>query len=118
MIEAPLYAKGVSARFLETVKDMIQVVIIAWPRPGKKKLLWNAQFMYPHELEDQYIDKAMSDSLDESLSVQPHLREDYLRNRFRSYMNRFRLHTLKNGKLNLNIELEGHSISVTPTNYP
>lgn len=118
VIEVPLYAQGVSPRFLETVKDMIQVVIIASPRSEKETLLWNAQFMYPHELEDRYIAKAMSDSLDESLDVQPHLREDYLRNRFRSYMNRFRLYTPNNGKLSLKIELEEHSISVTPLNYP
>jgi|SRR3989344_8594635 len=116
MIFAPLYAQGVSRLFLETVKDMIQVVIIATPKAERETLLWNAQFMYPHELEDRYVAKVMSQSNDELGDVQPHLREDYLRNRFRSYMNRFRLYTQNRKKLSLKIELQANTISVSPTN--
>ena len=118
MIFAPLYAQGVSRLFLETVKDMIQVVIIATPKAERETLLWNAQFMYPHELEDRYVAKVMSQSNDELGDVQPHLREDYLRNRFRSYMNRFRLYTPNHNKLALKIELQANTIAVTPLNYP
>ena len=118
MITVPLYAQGVSRRFLETVKDMIQIVIIASPKNEQQKLLWNAQFLYPHELENRYVAKVMSESNDEIGDVLPHMREDYLRNRFRSYMNRFRLYTPNNKKLSLNIELEANTISVTPQNYP
>ncbi|HSX25456.1 MAG TPA: hypothetical protein VLE89_00425 [Chlamydiales bacterium] len=118
MITMPLYAQRVSRLFLETVKDMIQVVVIAAPKSERETLLWNAQFMYPHELEDRYVAKVMSESNDEVGDVQPHLREDYLRNRFRNYMNRFRLYTPNNKKLSLKIELQANSISVTPQNYP
>lgn len=117
VFNAPLYAQGVSKLFLETVKDMIQVVIIAAPKTERETLLWNTQFMYPHELEDRYIAKVLSESSDELFDVQPHLQEDYLRNRFRSYMNRFRLYTPQNNKLSLKIELKGSSIFVTPQNY-
>lgn len=116
MISAPLYAKGVSQLFLETVKDMIQVVVIASPKMERETLLWNAQFMYPHELENRYVAKVMSESNDDLGDLQPHLREDYLRNRFRSYMNRFRLYTPDQEKLSLKIELEANAISVTPVN--
>lgn len=115
-ITTPLYAQGVSRLFLETVKDMIQIVIIATPKSEHDKLLWNAQFMYPHELEDRYIARVMSESTEELSDVQPHLREDYLRNRFRSYMNRFRLYTPNRKKLSLKIELQANSISVAPQN--
>ena len=118
LISAPLYAQGVSRLFLDTVKDMIQVVVIASPKSERETLLWNAQFMYPHELEDRYVAKMMSESTDEPWDVQPHLREDYLRNRFRSYMNRFRLYTPNHKKLSLKIELQANSISITPQNYP
>jgi len=118
LINAPLYAQGVSRLFLETVKDMVQMVVIACPKSERETLLWNAQFMYPHELEDRYVAKVMSESDDELRDVQPHLREDYLRNRFRSYMNRFRLYTPNNKKLSLKIELQANAISVTPQNYP
>ena len=116
MITAPLYAQGVSRHFLEIVKDMIQIVIVAAPKNERETLIWNAQFMYPHELEDRYVAKVMSEATAEVSDVQPHLREDYLRNRFRSYMTRFRLYTPNNKKLSLKIELNANSISVTPQN--
>jgi hypothetical protein len=114
----PLYAQGVSRLFLDTVKDMIEVVIVAAPKSERETLLWNAQFMYPHDLEDRYVAKVMSESNKEVFDVQPHLLEDYLRNRFRSYMNRFRLYTPNHNKLSLKIELQANGISVTPLNYP
>ncbi len=118
VFNAPLYAQGVSRLFLETVKDMVQMVIIASPKSERETLLWNAQFMYPHELEDRYVAKVISESNDIVYDVQPHLLEDYLRNRFRSYMTRFRLYTPDNHKLSLKIELKANAISVTPQNYP
>ena len=114
MISIPLYAQGVSRCFLETVKDMIQIVVVAAPKVEREKLLWNVQFMYPSELEDRYVAKVMSESTDELSDVHPHLREDYLRNRFRSYMSRFRLYTQKQSKLLLNIELDDETISIAP----
>jgi hypothetical protein len=116
MITVPLYAQGVSRLFLETVKDMIEVVIVAAPKTERDTLLWSAQFMYPHELEDRYVARVMSESNEELGDLQPHLREDYLRNRFRSYMNRFRFYTPNRTKLSLKIELETNTISVTPQN--
>jgi hypothetical protein len=115
MVSTPLYAQGVSRLFLETVKDMIQIVIIAAPKTERETLLWSPQLIYPHELEDRYVAKVMSESNGEP-DVQPHLREEYLRNRFRSYMNRFRLYTTDGTKLNLKIELQANAISVNPLN--
>lgn len=118
VINAALYAHGVSRHFLETVKDMVQVVIIANPKSERETLLWNVQFMYPHELEDRYVSKVLSESKDIAYDQQPHLLEDYLRSRFRNYMNRFRLYTPDHHKLSLKIELQANAISVTPQNYP
>ncbi|MBI3508314.1 MAG: hypothetical protein HY069_01575 [Chlamydiia bacterium] len=118
MITAPLCVQGVSRRFLEIVKDRIQIVIIALPKSEREALLWNTQFMYPHDLEDRYVAKMMLEQGDESSDVLPHLREDFLRNRFRSYMNHFRLYTPNHKKLSLKIELQADTISVTPLNYP
>ncbi len=116
LFNVPLYAQGVSHFFLETVKDMIQIVVIAAPKSERETLLWNTQFMYPHDLEDRYVAKMMSESHDEG--VRSHHLEDYFRNRFRSYMNRFRLYTPNRNKLSLKIELQANSISITPQNYP
>lgn len=117
VFNAPLYAQGVSRHFLETVKDMVQMVIIASPKSERETLLWNVQFMYPHELEDRYVAKVMSESNDIAYDGQPHLLEDYLRNRFRNYMSRFRLYTPEHHKLSLKIELQANAISITPQNY-
>ena len=118
VFNSPLYAQGVSRLFLDTVKDMVQMVIIAAPKSERETLLCNAQFMYPQELENRYVAKAIAESNDIIYDVQPHLLEDYLRNRFRNYMERFRLYTPDNQKLSLKIELKASSISVTPQNYP
>ncbi len=118
MIAAPLCAQGISQRFLDLVKDRIQVVIIAAPKSEQEHLLWNVQLIYPHELENCFVAKAMAESKEELEDLQPHLREDYLRNRFRSYMDKFRLYTPDHQKLHLKINLQANTISATPDNYP
>ncbi len=118
MITAPLFAQGVSRAFLDLIKDRIQVVIIAAPKLDREQLLWSIQLIYPHDLENRFVAKMVSESVNEISDIQPHLREDFLRNRFRSYMNLLRLYTPTNKKLSLKIELEANTISATPENYP
>jgi hypothetical protein len=108
IISTPLYAKGVSRLFLETVRDMIQLVVIASPVSEREQLDWHVQFMYNQELEDRYVAKAMA-TLNDS-------REELLRNRFRKYVNSFRLYTPNGRKLGLKIELRARAISITPVN--
>ena len=116
MITAPLCAQGISRCFLDLVKDRIQIVILAAPKSEREHLLWNVQLIYPHELEDRFVARVMAESSDELRDLQPHLRADYLRNRFRTYMNHFRLYTPNHQKLRLKIELDGSSISAVPEN--
>jgi hypothetical protein len=111
MIEQPLYAKGVSRLFVEVVRDMIQIVIIAAPPSEKTSLDWSIQFVNPHILEDRYVSILLSDSAnDEVRHLQPLLREEYLRNRFRSYMSRFQFFKSTDTKLELDITLEDGTI--------
>ncbi len=114
ILSLPLYAKGVSRLFLETVKEQLQMVILAAPESERSQLLWSIQFIYPNELEDRYVVKVMSENSNETNSLHPQAREEYLRNRFRSYMNRFRLYTQDHQKLSLHIELQANTITVTP----
>jgi len=116
IINAPLFAEGVSKLFLETVRDMIQVVVVAAPKSERETLLWNAQFINPHELENRYVAKVFAESEGEGHELQPHMREAYLRNRFRSYMSRFRLYTPDHKKLSLKIELQANTISISQQN--
>ncbi len=117
VITPPLFAKGVSRLFVDTVQEMLQVVIIAEPQADGQKIHWNAQFIYPHELENRYVTKILSENPDESLaSLQPKYREEYLRNRFRNYINQFRLYTSDDRKLFFDVEFSESMIKVSPQN--
>ena len=112
MVSVPLYAQGVSRQFLDMVKDMLQIVIIATPDWSKGKLSWNTQVINRHELEDQYVAKIMSQAPDDIEGMNPQLRENYLRNRFRSYMNKFRLYTKDEKKLNLQLAIKNNQLLI------
>ncbi len=115
VLNFPLFAHGVSRTFLDVVKERIEVVIVAAPKSEREYLLWNTQFVYPQELENKFITKMMMEGGNALGEILPHLREDYLRNRFRSYMQRLRLYTPDSKKLSLKIELQANNISITPT---
>lgn len=113
MITDPLYAKGVSRLFVQVVRDMLEIVIIAAPKTDNSPLEWSVQFVNPRILEDRYVSTLMSDVTDDEVkSLQPHLREEYLRNRFRSYMNRFQFFKSDDTKLELNVESQNGKIVV------
>ena len=114
IISIPLYAKGVSHRFLDIVQDQIQIVVVATPKSERDHLHWSVQLVYPHELENKFVSKMLAESHHEFGDLQTHLREDYLRNRFRSYMAKFRLYTSDQEKLRLHIALEANSIAINP----
>ena len=116
VLSMPLYTQGMSRLFLDIVKDMIQITVIASPKSERDTLLWSAQFINPHELENRYVAKVISESPDTGLDVLPLLKEEYIRNRFRRYMNRFRFFTENHQKLSLKIKLLANSISVVPNN--
>lgn len=114
LLSPPLYVKGVSELFLEIVSDMIDFVIIVDPKQDNQPLDWSLQFINAQVLEDRFVSTLMSDVSDESIySLQPKIREDYLRNRFRSYMNRFKLYQSNYKMLDLNIRLSGNKILVS-----
>lgn len=111
MIKDALFAKGASRLFVELVQDMIQISVIVHPK--EKKLDWSVQFQNPRVLEDRYVSILLSDEEhrheDPSFAKQ---REEYLRNRFRSYMNRFQLYKSQTEKLKLAIEIDQNQICV------
>jgi hypothetical protein len=116
LITTPLFAKGVSRQFVEIAKDMMQIVIVAAPKSESEHLIWQTQFISPQTLENRYVAKVLSQSSDDLHDLQPELREEYLRSRFRSYINNFRLFTQSGEKLDLDVELKANTITVTPKN--
>ncbi len=114
VISKPLYAKGVSESFLDIVKDMLEISVIVSPKSESNLFSWSLQLVGQQSLETKYVRTLMADSSDPKLrDLQPHLREDYIRNRFRNYVNRFRLFTQDGKKFSLNIEDHNDSIILT-----
>lgn len=95
---------------------MIEIVIIPSSKSDHKLLDWSIQFVGPRQLEDRYVTTLMSDVSDRDIRVlQPALREEYLRNRFRSYMSRFQLFRSDDSKFDLTIFLRDHQVQVEET---
>lgn len=113
MITKPLAVKGVSRLFLEIVRDMIQIVIIAEPARDQSILSWSLQFIDSRKLEDDYVTLLLSEEDEEEINtLQPELREEYLRNRFRSYMNRLQLFKPNDVKFDLRPVVQGSTVTV------
>jgi hypothetical protein len=113
IIKQPLYAKGVSRLFLEVVQDMLQISIVVSPLNERRLLDWSVQFINAKQLEERYVSIMNSDTLEhmnEPLLVKK--REEYLRNRFRSYMNRFQLFKLEGLPFNLRATLKDNIVYV------
>jgi len=112
-ISLPLYSSGVDNLFLDLVRDMLEIVIVMAPPSERKLLDWSVQFINPRSLEDQYVQTLISDVSDrDTRLMQPTMREEYLKNRFRSYMNRFQLFYSDDSKLDLSIVLNGNQIEI------
>lgn len=109
----PLYAKGVTPLFVRIVEQMMQMSITVDPTSENQYLNWSVEFINQRLLEDRYVSLKMSDISDEEVrELQPLVREEYLRNRFRSYMNRFQLYTADDQRLELQITLENNKVLI------
>lgn len=92
LLTEPLYAAGIDRLFLEIVKNRMQIVIDVSPAGDRKHLSWSVQFINPRQLENVYVSALLSDVSESDIRLmKPLLREEYLRNRFRSYMNNLQL---------------------------
>jgi len=111
-IAQPLYVKGVSALFLNLVKDMIEILVIV-SNSGNGCLQWSTEFVNARALEDSYVRFLTSDVSDKELRDRhPQLREEFLRNRFRNYMNRFQLYKSETEKFTICPTLQGNSVII------
>ncbi len=113
LLRKSLYAKGVSHLFVELVQDMLEISILLTPKTEKKQLDWSVQFLNPRVLEDKYVSILMSDDGDRNEDPSSiKRREEYLRGRFRHYMNRFQLYKSDREKFDLKVELQDQQIVI------
>ncbi len=114
MITKPLYVKGVSELFLNVIQDMMAITIVVPPSPEETSLKWQLSFMQTQTLEDRYVHTLLSDASDEKIyELQPQIREKYLRNRFRQYINHCQLVHFDKKAFDLVIQREGNAILLT-----
>jgi hypothetical protein len=98
---------------LEIVRNMLQIMIIVAPKSDKQLLDWNLQLINARYLENIYVTTLMSDVSDADIRLmQPPLREEYLRNRFRSYVNNLQLFKADESKFELLARLKEHTVYV------
>lgn len=109
-LDLPLYATGVDKAFLEIVKDHIQISVDV-NAELRKPLNWSVQIVSAQKLEDEYVEHLLSELDDEDTRLMHfNQRQEYLRNRFRSYMQRLRLMNVNGTKLAMNFKLEDMKI--------
>ncbi|NGX57594.1 MAG: hypothetical protein K940chlam3_00487 [Chlamydiae bacterium] len=109
-----LFAYEVSQLFMETVKDFMQVSIIALPKNEEKHLRWSVEFMQPQTLENRYIaylENQFREHSSQNRSPSKELEETW-RNRFRQFMQTLRLYKSRRQQLELNIDYDNENIVV------
>lgn len=117
IVSQQIYAKGVSEVFLNVVKDMMEICVILSSSEKRGGFQWSIQFVNPKLLEDRYVSTMITDIFDEEIrDMHPRFREEYLRNRFRNYMNRLQLFTKDEKSLDFSFEIKGKEILIRDTN--
>jgi hypothetical protein len=112
-LPTPLLVRGVSALFLEIVKNHLEIAIIVNPKDETSELDWSVQFINAGHLEDRYVSSVLQDVTTEEMdNLSSTVREEHIRNRFRNYMNRFTLIKPNFEKLNLLPILDMHKVIV------
>jgi len=112
-VEKTLFAKNVSKQFLDTVRNMLQITIIAAPKSETTHLLWSLQLINPRLLEDRYVAIRMADISSEERVGKPKLREEFLRNLFRNYANRLQLYSSEKSPFLFQAEIQDGKVILT-----
>ena len=92
-IPLKLYLKDVSQLFIETVRDNLAITVVA--TEGKDELPWGLSVVAPHELENRYVARLISQHVDGRSKEPRHSRkrEDHLRARFRKFLQNLTLYS-------------------------
>lgn len=111
VLKVPLSASGISKLFLDIVNDSLEIDIVAAPRSEREFLEWAIGFVDEKHLEDTYVGFMLSTikPISDSLASE---RDQYLRKRFRSYIQNFALYTSPERPLILKTQLEDGKIDV------
>lgn len=112
----PVFVEGVSALFVDIIKNNLQIVISAAPKEERKYLEWSLEIVDAKELESTYVAYILANiSSDKSNMTFNSLQEEStLRRRFREYLSRMKLLVNSKDKLSLKNTLGDGEIEIIP----
>lgn len=110
ILTLPLLARHVSRLFLDSVQDNMEINVVAAPKSERDRLEWSVDFVNSPELEDDYVALLLSDT--KIQHSRTHEREQFLRKRFRHYMQQFLLYISPEHPLFLDASLDNQQILV------
>lgn len=117
LLTVPLYAFGVSQRFLHIVENYLEVTVTPAPLTIKDHSAdnyawnWSVTFIDENNLETAYVESIMQKEGIKPIEMD-FKRVEYLRARFRDYLHRFELQTADGIKLVLKCRQEGNQVYV------
>jgi len=111
-LDQPLYVKGASKVFLNVIQEMLRLSIFVLPKSEKNYLDWSIEFFNSRLLEDRYVSLLLAEDQPTLTPLHSKRKEEYLRHRFRSYMNHLQFYQNQDQKLDLKIKVKGKMIVV------
>ncbi len=108
----PLYVKDVSRLFLSIIRDNLQIALIAAPHKEREFLEWSLEVINASEMEDTYLAFLVNNLTGGKSGALPKRREMLIRERFRKYLQRLKLYTAPDQKLNIESVLENGKVSI------
>ena len=112
LIDTPLYAEGVSELFLDILKDKLFIMIYV---TEKNQLDWNIQAALSLEMQKDFTKRVLAEKpLQEHSLISLNASKQFLKMRFRKYMNGCRLWESPTEKLTLKITLKNNKIHIIP----
>lgn len=114
ILNKTVYTQDVSDLFVKLIqKNLYLSINLTSNDSPTPTITWSLQLINPQTVEDEYVTAITRDYIDDDIrDLRPAQREEYLRNRFRNYMNRFQLYKEDGTKLKLNIQLSGKQITL------
>ena len=112
-----IYAQGVNEKFIDIIKDHVEILICIEDKNNNEPLDWNLNYVNPKKLQTRFVEETLKDTTNDILKKMPlDSSEEYLKDRFRKLVKDNILFLSKNQKLKLIIKLINNEIIITQDN--
>jgi len=120
-LDIPLYAMNVSQLFLDVIRDQIQLTIEMDVDDSQNiKCTWALDFVNLKRMEKAYINKALVQykAKNQTTSLQEKMLAQKFHSKFHNYIRYIALYVSPNKQFNIDIQLKGNQMSITPIALP